>query len=891
MMSKIKTFICIAALAAMTMAIGRADAVITLTSDHIDKALVATGANYIEPLRIDARKMLKDSLNALQKSVPEIMVTEADGYTSVTIGNATKRFVTKDMNDIADMSNVMSQVTDFISKNYSGDIEADDMESILINGMLDSLDPHSNFLSKKIYEEFMVGTRGKFGGVGIVISVKDGLLTVIAPIEGTPAFEAGIKTGDTITQIEDESTINMSLTDAVNRLRGKPGTQVTIVTERAGKKPRKTTLTRAIISIDSVKHTVMTEGSKRIGYIGVTNFQSNTFKDFLDALKDLHKDGAKLDGLILDFRNNPGGLLNTAVEIVDSFLSSGTIVTTVGRDDDVIDKEVAHKSGTEPEYPLAVLINEGSASASEIVAGSLQANGRAIVLGSESFGKGSVQTVFELGNGTALKLTIARYMPAGTESIQLEGVMPDIEFIPVTIDKEEIDLYKDVSLSEEDLEEHLERKGPRQRTKQPAYQVRYLKQRETEETELANLTKKEYSKRPILEGDFEFEMAKKVLIAATKPSRESMVRTSAAPVEEATKAQDALIAAALKKLGVDWEKSAANGKPALKLTSQIIEDGRAVKTADAGKKVSLELTASNVGSGTFSQLIAIGQSKDNPFLSDLEFPFGLIRPGETKKWSTAVELPRGLVSENFPMELSFEEANGNKPKPEKIVVPISELPQPRFEISYSIPKKMIGKPFGGAVSVPLTLTVTNVGEGTTSDETAAALSDQCKEKVFIESGRTKLGAMAPKAAKSVKFGFHLLPGFDEANCKINISVADIKMHVGVTKDIALHPEQGELQPPPDKELSQPVITLKPYAAVTNAKGARLSVKIDSDGPLLDYYVFVGEKKLLYSTVGKDMKSASFDVDIPLEPGNNKVAIAARDSEKISNSKLLTIERK
>ncbi|HQC51005.1 MAG TPA: S41 family peptidase, partial [bacterium] len=461
----------------------------------IERTADAVDAHYLDIERADPKKMLLRSLSHLQKAVPEIMMEEKGSDAIVLkVGLAQKRFPIKKIMSMRDLKSTMNEIAQFLSANYKGEISSEDMESTLINGLLAPLDPHSNFLTKKTYDEFMIGTRGKFGGLGIVITVKDGQLTVIAPIEDTPAYRAGIRAGDRITQIEDESTINMSLTDAVNKLRGNVGSKVAIVVERDGKPAHKITLTRAVINIDSVKSGLLEKDGKRIGYLGIKNFQSNTTKDVKAALAKMHDKNAELDGLILDMRNNPGGLLSAATEIANIFLKEGVIVSTVGKDGEVLEKEEARGNGNKPDYPIAVLLNEGSASASEIVGGALQARGRATVMGNYSFGKGSVQTLFETGNGTALKLTIATYKPAGTESIQLEGVVPDIRLIPVVIDKEQINLFPDKFFTEEDFKEHLgNSKTSLEKNRKPDYVIRYLKAKEDEKI-LEEKSRKEYSK-------------------------------------------------------------------------------------------------------------------------------------------------------------------------------------------------------------------------------------------------------------------------------------------------------------------------------------------------------------------------------------------------------------
>ncbi|MFQ5586933.1 MAG: S41 family peptidase, partial [Thermodesulfobacteriota bacterium] len=309
-------------------------------------------------------------------------------------------------------------------KNYAEEVESKELVYSAVKGMLQGLDPHSTFMTPDDYKEMQVGTRGRFGGIGIEIGIRDGVLTVIAPIEDTPAYKAGIKAGDKIVKIEDKFTKDMTLLDAVKLMRGRKGTDVTISIMREGfDVPKPFTLTRDIIKIKSVKSRVLEEG---FGYLRIAQFQEKTANEVKKALKELGSREGKLKGLVLDLRNDPGGLLNQAVEVADKFLSSGLIVYTKGRVAGQDMKFEARAEDTHPDYPIIVLVNGGSASASEIVAGALQDQKRAIILGTQTFGKGSVQTIIPLSDGSAIKLTTSKYYTPSGRSIQAKGIEPDI---------------------------------------------------------------------------------------------------------------------------------------------------------------------------------------------------------------------------------------------------------------------------------------------------------------------------------------------------------------------------------------------------------------------------------------------------------------------------------
>ncbi len=349
---------------------------------------------------------------------------------------------------------LFSEVIELIEKNYVDPVDPNKLIEKAIEGMVESLDPHSQFLPPEAFEELQVDTRGEFGGIGIVITVKDKVITVISPVEGTPAYKAGIMAGDKIIKVDGEPTKDMALWEAVKKMRGPKGTKVTITVVREDEKePIDFDLVRDIIPIESVKAIEIRPG---YGYVWVTNFQENTTEDLLKAIKDLQAKKTPLKGLILDLRDNPGGLLSQAVSVADLFLNKGEIVSIKGRLKKNTKSFSASPDDADFTFPMVVLINGGTASASEIVAGALQDHKRALLLGTTSFGKGSVQTVEGLRDGYGLKFTIARYYTPSGRSIQAQGIVPDIvvkrKVVPPPVNADSA-MHR---LKEKDLKNHLE---------------------------------------------------------------------------------------------------------------------------------------------------------------------------------------------------------------------------------------------------------------------------------------------------------------------------------------------------------------------------------------------------------------------------------------------------
>jgi carboxyl-terminal processing protease len=344
---------------------------------------------------------------------------------------------------------LFGDVLSVVQNSYVEEVSSDNLIKGAITGMIHTLDPHSSYLTPEMLKQVEVETKGTFGGLGIEIGMKDGFLTVIAPIEDTPAARAGLQAGDRIVRIENESTKNMNVMDAVKRLRGEPGTKVTIAVVRESSTDAKVyTITRDIIKVKSVRSKYLGDG---IGYIRLAQFQQDSHAEVERAIQGFLKEKDGLKGLVLDLRNNPGGLLDQAVKIADEFIDSGLIVYTDGRVEAQKTKYAAHKDGTYTGFPIVVLVNAGSASASEIVAGALQDHGRAIILGQRTFGKASVQTILPLDDGSALRLTTARYYTPNGRSIQAKGIEPDI----LVTDGREAPEGHPGAIREKDIERHL----------------------------------------------------------------------------------------------------------------------------------------------------------------------------------------------------------------------------------------------------------------------------------------------------------------------------------------------------------------------------------------------------------------------------------------------------
>jgi len=347
---------------------------------------------------------------------------------------------------------VFAEVFGRIKKDYVEPVDDRELLNYAIEGMLSGLDPHSAYLNEDDYKDIRVGTSGEFGGLGIEVGMENGFVKVISPIDDTPAKRAGVRSGDLIIRLDGKPIKGMTLDDAVKLMRGKPGTDITLTIVRDGvDKPLQIVVTRDVIKTVSVKHRMLDPG---FGYVRLSQFQARTPEDMLTGIGAMKRQaGGSLKGLVIDLRDNPGGVLNAAVAISDAFLTAGTIVYTEGR---IRDSQLRFKAAPDDVLegaPIVVLVNEGSASASEIVAGALQDHKRAVIMGQQTFGKGSVQTIVPVNDTTAVKLTTARYFTPNGRSIQAEGIVPDIELENVLLTRGE---EGPARIKESDLAGHLD---------------------------------------------------------------------------------------------------------------------------------------------------------------------------------------------------------------------------------------------------------------------------------------------------------------------------------------------------------------------------------------------------------------------------------------------------
>ena len=747
--------------------------------------------NYLDQEKVDPKKMLLAALEKVEWLLPEVVARPAPGENEespaairVSVGKSSSIFDIGTIDTLWSMREKLKDIIGYIQDHLqSTDVELPEVEYAAINGLLSTLDPHSVLLDPDTYREMKVSTHGEFGGLGIVISIRDHELTIISPLEDTPAWRAGLKAQDRIVQIEDESTINMRLDDAVELLRGKVNSQVTIWVKRKGwSEPRKFTLTREKITIKSVTSKLLDDG---IGYVKLKSFQGHSQEQIRNHLDQMRAQlGGELKGLILDLRGNPGGLLEQAIKISDLFLDSGTIVLTVGKGNTVKEEHKATWSGTEKRYPMAVLVGPGSASASEIVAGALQNNDRAVIIGDTTFGKGSVQVLYDMEDGSALKLTIAQYLTPGEVSIQGVGIQPDIQLKPVTIDKKNLHYYAEEHFGEGDLDSHLTNDAAMQRSATSKL-VRYFEPTPPEEEQG---DKKEppppEEEDKIAENDFTVHFARGLLSQSKVYQRTEMLSDSSGYIQSQHDKELEKIGSNLAKLDVDWSPGAnqPGNQPQLTFTTDK-PDGRVV----AGEKIVLRARVKNTGSSPLYRMRGLTKS-ENSLLDAQEFIFGRLMPGEEREWEVPVEVGKQEESRTDSVTLELYSADGTESlKSAQVLVATEELKRPHLAYVWQIIDDKGGSGDGlvqRGEKLEMRLNIANTGPGKAQD-VQATIANQSGEGLFLEQGRQKVDTIPPGGTAEVTFRFNVKRKLNEEKLKLQINLFDSVLREGLEEELEI----------------------------------------------------------------------------------------------------------
>jgi carboxyl-terminal processing protease len=797
--------------------------------------------NYVEPERIKPYEMFLAALDYIQKTVAEVMVddSQAPKRITVSVGEVSQAFDLGELDQLWEVTMALRDIFRFLQNRVADPAQRRDIEYAAINGMLSTLDPHSILLKPESFDEVKLQTKGEFGGLGIVISLRDGALTVMTPIEGTPASEVGLKAKDTIVKIGEESTMSMGLDEAVQRLRGAAGSKVVMWIQRKNwSEPRKFVLTRAIIKIESVSSELLPDG---VGYIKLKSFQNNSYDDLQAHLEKLHKKNhhKELKGLVLDMRNNPGGLLDQAISISDRFIDRGPLVITVSEGSRSREVKWAHASDDDRKFPIAVLLNGGSASASEIVSGALKNTDRALIIGQQSFGKGSVQVLYDFKDRSALKLTISQYLTPGDESIQSVGITPDVQIVPAMIEPGNAHLFvDDDSPREKDLEKHLDRHGAVSQIN-PAQQLKitYLLPKEKTErqagdangTAAAEIDDDEPARiLGTFEYDFETRLAHDVLVKARSMDRKAIL-TEAMPLFAArAQEQEDLITKRLAELDVDWSPGPAQAEAGAPRAEVQIKTGAFAAPAMAGSTVTLTGSVRNSGTAPLYRVYGVTAS-DNPLFKGQEFIFGKVMPGQTRTWDIKTKLPADMGSRADSVTLALGDYRGVTRDVSSVTfVHITEQQRPHFAFAYQVDDVAGGNGDGVlqvGEKVNLQVDVKNLGPGMAEDVTVT-LKNMVGKALFLERGRSKIGKLAVGDSKVASFRFVVKSPTPAA--KLRLLVWDGALGAPLSKTFSLPLQEAHKRRAEDAGLR----TLCAASAATKPCSVRVLAGADANAPVL-----------------------------------------------------------
>ncbi len=888
----------------------------------VSPVLRAVKERYVDPKRVHPKEMFLSGLNFVQREVPQVLVSHEEGAAMATlrVGTTEKSFDVQGILSLWDLQARVRDVFGFLTEGLRGsDVKLREVEYTVCNGMLHTLDPHSIVLSPEAFKEMNLTTRGHFGGLGIVISIRDQQLTVLNPMPGTPAGRAGLKKYDRIVKIDAESTLNMGLNEAVGHLRGDPGTKVNVWVVREGEggwaEPKAFQLLRERINVETTESKLL-DGN--IGYVRLKQFGANTSGDLAKALESFRAKG-ELKGLVLDMRGNPGGLLDQAAKIVDKFVKDGPMVATVGNDGEGREEIPGKAAGTEPDYPLVVLISGNSASASEIVAGSLKNYQRAVIVGDPSFGKGSVQMLFDnLPEGAALKLTTAQYLTEpGDVSIQGIGVTPDIRLDPMTVDPVQMDLMVDAPmLKEKDLSRSLSNTRARAGAG-PSESLRFFLSQEERMAWLERDGDPDDNARP----DFYVRFARDLASKMPKAAKPEQLKALHGFVQTTSKQELEKATAELAKLGIDWSDGKTAALPNLDIkveTDRSAKDGSNEVTAGDG--ITLKVTVTNKGTEPAYRLRAATKS-DNGYFDSRELVFGKVMPGqtvsataplgycETEGYKPGSTIPRAkgakrvckLGKDMVPradwVRVTVEDGASRKAPEARTEIRVKSIDAPQFAFGYRVVQE--GGFSDGTVRpgdhVTLNVSVKNTGKGIAADA-QANLRNLSGDGLLLKQGRFDLSGLKPDELRDLTFEFDVAQTVPDNEAKVEFSVSDKDTRASIVEKVRMPvaPRKGSAavagavlidHMPPSIEVEMP-------ATSTRSDRIKITGRISSAVEVKDAYVYVGARKLSYQSNkgAKDAKSLSLLAELQLRPGTNVITVVARGANDMLSRKTFVVRK-
>jgi carboxyl-terminal processing protease len=880
-------------------------------SDLIFKVLDIVNHLYVDQDRIQPLKMLEGSMDRLSANIAPVLtqVEVRDGIVEidVSVDQFTREFQFKLPNNVNDLNYILQQIVGFVKQTLEKNEKLENVDYAVINGLLRQLDPHSSLMIPEIYKDFSTQTSGNFGGVGMMISIREGSLTIISPIDNTPASRAGLKANDTIVQINEESTVNMPLSDAVDKLRGKAGTGVDIyVMRKEFSSPKKITIIRDIIEINSVKSFTFKEDGKRVGLIKINTFQQqNTIDEINNHLEDLDYDLKDFYGLIIDVRNNPGGLLDQAIKVSDRFLSDGVIVSTAGLRKGSLKSYEAHWFRSLTSVPVIVLINNGSASASEIFAAALKNNNRGVVLGIQTFGKGSVQQVIGFPDGSGLRLTTSQYLTPGNISIQSVGVSPHISVNPYYVSNDFLYVTTPkLDKGENSLEQNFSEWGDK--AEPPVKSVFYLydSQKADEEDNDDDVLYNEMEFKR-LQKDFLVQSAVKILLRNKRKNFDNLMKNSLSYMEETQNEQEQRLINQFSAFStpVDWKSYSTEDSGRITATHWIeikktVKDKEVWERLDglipAESEIRLFIEAKNTGKELLSRLMAISES-ENRLFDDRQFAFGKLEPGESRQWFVPLKISKSSPSRSDLVTFKFSDETDKELYQKSITLQTLQKNRPEFDYSIRILENGEKESSGNennkidlGEKIVAEISIFNRGKGESGALTALLKSAE-GENIFLNLGRQSLKALKPGTSVTSSFQFDVKKKPLDGELNFSLDIIDSVFTLSSLNQKIKFPFEKEMEPITNKP---PRIDLTSSSLLSKDRTYQLEGTIFDKKGVKDVYIFVNKKKIFYKNYLRlsTRNSVKFDLNLDLDKENNKIIIISRDDDNVASQKNMFVRR-
>lgn len=884
---------------------------------------------YLDPQRVQPRALMRKALSALENAVDEIYVEDSNPdkpIVSVHLNSKVSVHSLAGIDDLDDAVFMLKSLFGFIQKNYRGELGVGNIQYAVANGFLSGLDPHTLVFNPKEFQEFSVHIEGEIFGVGMYVGTRDGKLTVIQVLKGTPAEQAGFRKDDTITKINDESTINMTVTEAVNKIRGPRKSKLTLTVKRTSRSDPSKVETIPIdvyrdrVVIKSVESTLINDwegpgvGAKDspVGYVSVTNFDNHTTRSLREHLAKLKaaNDDNSLSGLILDLRGNSGGLLRQAIEMSDLFLNKGDIVIQASQGQ-ILHKDQADKQPTdEPDYPIVLLSDRGSASGAEIVIGALQKNDRGIVLGTRTFGKGSVQQLHRLesAQGAQLKITVSEYLIPGNISIQENGVVPDISAQPVTLPSDptagRINLFpRDRGLSEKDYDRHLISQFAKD--EQPSFTMKYLHDPE----------KYDPDHDPFVTGDLQPTKDKLVGTALAflglmqDDYRRSVLLEKKKDKVEAIEAR--LFHEVVERLGsleINWENgtNSETKNATLQIETKRIEEPSGDEEDPVPVK-KLLVTASLTNQSDQPLYRVKGITHSDYFLyKNYEFLFGKVKPGETIERSVRMRLPYFPHPRNDLLEVQLSGDDDEVFLTQTSSVESKNIGRPRFAFKAGLFDNKTNQALTQlqpGVEASLRVKVKNVGDAP-AHKGVVILRNSTGRQVFLERGRIEFTELEASHETEAELTFSVRSGKPVSEYEFELGVVDSYSNAAITRSVSV-PAVGTGSPTfEDKLFQAPTVTAQLESdkgepvLVTGDNVITLNAKMYSPtGVPFKYWVMhstLGDRadfpdKILYSD-SKGETELELSTRVYLDEGTNLFTLVAHDQDGLESRRNLVVRK-